>query len=86
MFLRGGYKQSGASPATIAAVEDPSLGEFPNSQDAYQIESERWLAQNKSPEDHKDQEAWRKYNEGTSTALQKWMRQFPMIDYLRYVH
>ena len=81
MFLRGGYKQSGASTATVA-VEDRLLREFPNSQEAYQVESERWRAQNKPPDDHKDQEAWRKYNESNLAALQKWMRQFP-IDPLR---
>ena len=83
MFLRGGYKQSGASTATVAAVEDRLLREFPNSQEAYQVESERWRAQNKPPDDHKDQEAWRKYNESNLAALQKWMRQFPTIHYLK---
>jgi len=83
MFLRGGYKQSGASPATITGLEDRLLREFPSSQEAYQIESERWNLQNKPPDDHKDQEAWRKYNASQLAALQKWMRQFPTIHYLK---
>ena len=86
MFLRGGYKQSGASTATIAAVEDRLLREFPNSQEAYQVESERWRTQNKPPDDHKDQEAWRKYNESNLAALQKWMSQFPTIHYLKQAY
>jgi hypothetical protein len=74
MFLRGGYKQSGAPRATVAVIEDRLLREFPSSQQAYQIESERWNLQNKPPEDHKDQEAWRQYNESYVAALKKWIR------------
>src|SRR5262249_19139944 len=83
MFLRGGYKQSGASQETVAVIEDRLLREFPSSQEAYQIVSERWNLQNKPPQDHKDEEAWNKYNERYLTVLQQWIRQFPTIRYLK---
>src|SRR5262245_12750339 len=83
MFLRGGYKQSGASQETVAVIEDLLLREFPSSQEAYQIVSERWNLQNKAPEDHKDQEAWFQYNKRYLAALENWMRRFPKIHYLK---
>ena len=42
VFLKNGYKHAGASPETMATMEDRVLAAFPHSEEAYQIVRERW--------------------------------------------
>src|ERR1022692_3866158 len=42
VFLKNGYKQSGAPPETVAAMEDRVIQTFPHSDEAYRIVSDRW--------------------------------------------
>ena len=76
-FLINGYKQAGASPETITAMEDRLLREYPYSGEAYHIVYERWEKANKKPEDQKDTVAWAKYHEAYKVALKGWIRDFP---------
>ena len=76
-FLINGYKQAGASPETITAMEDRLLREYPHSSEAYQIAYGRWEKTIKKPEDQKDTVAWAKYREAYKVALKGWIRDFP---------
>jgi thiol-disulfide isomerase/thioredoxin len=75
-FLISGYKQSGASKETIAAVEDRLLREYPHSSEAYRIVYERWAKEHKEPEDGTDTAAWTKYEQDYMEALKGWIRDF----------
>lgn len=75
-FLKDGYKQSGASAETIAAMEDRVIQAFPHSEDAFSIVNERWTKVHKEPEDQKDAAAWKKYNAEYYAAVKSWMAQF----------
>ncbi|MEW5975677.1 MAG: TlpA disulfide reductase family protein [Acidobacteriota bacterium] len=79
MFLRGGYQQSGASKEQITAIEERLLQTFPSSREAYEVLSARWHADHKQPDDHKDQQAWRKYNASYAAILDKWIHPFPAV-------
>jgi len=76
-FLINGYKRADASSETITAMEDRLLREYPHSNEAYHIVSERWNKANKKPEDQKDAVAWAKYHEAYKEALKGWIRDFP---------
>ena len=76
VFLKNGYKQSGASPETIAAMEDRVIQAFPHSDEAYRIVRDRWEAAQKEPDDQKDAAAWAKYNREYRLALRGWIAQF----------
>jgi hypothetical protein len=64
VFLKNGFKQSGASAKTIAAMEDRIIQAFPHSDEAYRIVRERWETAHKEPDDQKDAVAWAKHNRG----------------------
>ena len=76
-FLAGGYKQSGAAPAVLTAVEDRILKEFPSSNAAYNIVFTRWRKAHKEPEDQGDAVAWSAYDQQYRAALKGWIRDFP---------
>jgi thiol-disulfide isomerase/thioredoxin len=76
-FLIRGYQQAEASTATVTAMEDHLLREFPHSNDAYDIVEDRWKKANKKPDDQKDAAAWTKYRETYKEAVKTWIVQFP---------
>jgi len=76
VFLKNGYKQSGASKETITAMEDRVIKAFPHSEEAYGIVSQRWKKDHKEPEDQKDAAAWKEYNAEYYAALKTWIAQF----------
>lgn len=79
-FLKNGYKQSGASETTTAALDDRILKEFPSSGGVSDILEERWDKAHKKPEDPKDP-AWAAYNQAYKEAVRGWIRDFPEVPY-----
>ena len=75
-FLKDGYKQSGATAETVAAMEDRVMQAFPHSEEAYDIATDRWKKGHKEPEDQSDAAAWNKYNAEHYAAVKGWMTQF----------
>ena len=76
VFLKNGYKQSGAPPETVAAMEDRVIRTFPHSDEAYRIVSDRWDMSTKEPEDQNDAAAWAKYHGEYREALKGWIARF----------
>ena len=76
-FLINGYKQSGAAPETVTAMEDRLVKEYPHSDEAFEIASERWTKEHKDPESQKDTAAWQAHDKAYEAAVQEWIRQFP---------
>jgi len=82
-LLGKGYKESGASEATLKAMDDRILREFPSSPEAYEVVSSQWTKDHKEPEDSKDAAAWLAYNRIYEEALKGWIRDdFPDLTYL----
>ncbi len=81
-FLKNGYKQSGASEATLKAMDDRLLREFPSSPEAYKVVSAQWKKAHKEPEDSKDAAAWTAHKKAYEEALQGWIRDFSDVTYL----
>ena len=76
VFLKAGYKQSGASAETVTAMENRAIQAFPRSDEAYQIVSDLWDKSHMEPQDPKDAAAWAKYNSEYRTALKGWIARF----------
>jgi thiol-disulfide isomerase/thioredoxin len=76
-FLINGYKQSGASEETIAAIGDKLVQQYPHSDEAYGIVEKRWSKAHKKPEDQKDTAAWASYHKAYREAIEQWIRQYP---------
>ena len=76
VFLRNGYKQSGAGLEAVSAVEDRLMREFPGSAEVFHVEHERWRKDHKEPDDHKDADAWAKYQEDHKRVLKRWIAQY----------
>ena len=76
-FLLSGYKQSGASEETITRMEDRLVREYPHSNEAYEIVSQRWRKAHKDPKDSNDADAWAKYRQANRAALQGFIHDFP---------
>ncbi len=76
VFLKDGYKQSGATPETVAAMEDRVIQAFPHSEEAYRIVNDRWDKLHKEPEDSADAAAWAKYHKEYREALRGWIARF----------
>ena len=76
VFLKDGYKQSGATPETVTAMEDRVIKQFPHSEEAYDIAYQRWRKAHKEPEDQKDAAAWKEYNAEYLAAVKGWIAQF----------
>ncbi len=76
VFLKDGYKQSGASAEVLMAQEDLVIQTFPHSDQAYQIVSERWKHAHPEPENQQDAIAWAAYHKAYRTALKEWMPRF----------
>jgi thiol-disulfide isomerase/thioredoxin len=81
-FLKQGYKQSGASEAALASLDERILREFPASDAAYDVAYERWHKAHKEPEDMKDVKAWTAWKVANKAALQASIRQFTEVTYL----
>ena len=79
-----GYKQSGASKEVLAALEDRLIREFPHSNEAYAIVSQRWYNAHSEPADQKDAGAWNKYRKDYEEALKAWIRDYPDYLYLQW--
>ena len=82
VFLKKGYKQSGASEATLTALDDRILKEFPSSDAAYGAAYDRWKKAHKEPEDQKDVKAWAAWNQAHKEALKGWIRDFTDVTFL----
>ncbi len=83
-FIINGYKQSGASEETIAALEDKLVQKYPHSDEAYGIVEKRWEKAHKEPEDQKDTAAWEAYHKAHREAVEQWLREFPDNHYLSH--
>ena len=84
VFLKNGYKQSGSSAETVAAMEDRAIQAFPHSDEAYRIVRDRWEKAHKEPEDPKDTAAWDKYHAEYRAALKDWIARFTDSRELQY--
>jgi thiol-disulfide isomerase/thioredoxin len=84
VFLKNGYKQSGASAETVTAMEDRVIQAFPHSGDAYDIVSDRWDKIHKEPEDQKDAAAWAQYDAAYKGAVKGWIAQFTESRYVQH--
>jgi thiol-disulfide isomerase/thioredoxin len=78
-LLKKGYKQSGASEATLTALDDRILKDFPSSSTAYKVAYDRWKKAHKEPEDQKDSKAWAAYNQIHKEAVKGWIRDFTEV-------
>src|SRR5580704_6649780 len=78
-LLKKGYKQSGAPEATLTALDDRILKDFPSSDPAYTVAYDRWKKAHKEPEDQKDAKAWAAYNQIHKEALKGWIRDFTEV-------
>ena len=76
VFLKDGYKQSGASAEIVTAMGDRVIQAFPHSDEAYRIVRDRWETVHKEPEDPKDAAAWDKYHLAYRAALKDWIARF----------
>ena len=83
-LLIGGYRQGGASPKTVAAVEDRLLRQYPKSEETYGIVFARWRSKNKEPNDQQDTVAWDSYNHAYHAALKGWVRDFGDLPAVKY--
>ena len=81
-LLKKGYKQTGASEASLNAMDDRILKEFPSSEAAYDIAYERWTKAHKEPEDSKDAQAWGAWKQAYKEAVRGWVHDFPEVTYL----
>jgi thiol-disulfide isomerase/thioredoxin len=86
VFLKDGYKQSGASAETITAMEERAIQAFPHSEEAFDIVNKRWEKAHKEPEDQKDLAAWKKYDAEEYPAVKSWIAQFTGSRYLQHVY
>lgn len=76
-FLISGYKQTGASSEATAVMEDRLLRDYPRSDEAFDLVSERWQKAHNEPGDQKDAVGWAKYSEAYKQALRGWIHDFP---------
>ena len=86
VFLKDGYKQSGATAETVTAMEDRVIHAFPHSEEAFSIVNDRWDKAHKEPEDQKDLAVWKKYDAEQAAALKGWMAQFTEYRYVEHVY
>jgi thiol-disulfide isomerase/thioredoxin len=84
VFLKDGYKQSGASAESITAMEDRVVQAFPHSDEAFGVVNERWRKVHKEPEDQKDAVAWKKYDAEHYAAIKSWIAQFTESRFLQH--
>jgi hypothetical protein len=76
VFLKNGYKQSGAAAETVTAMEDRIMQAFPHSEEAYDIAYERSKKAHKEPEDQGDAAVWKKYDAEQYAEVKSWIAQF----------
>ncbi len=83
-FLVGGYKQSGADKATVTAMEDRLLRDYPHANEAYDIVYDRWDKAHAKPTDQTDTAAWTAYHQAYKEALKGWIAAYPDQSYLQH--
>ena len=76
VFIKDGYKRSGALPEAVASAEDQIIRAFPHSDEAYRITRERWEVAHPEPAEGKDVTAWAKYHREYRDILKTWIAQF----------
>jgi redoxin len=79
-FLKRAYKQSGAPEASITALEDRILREFPFADNVPRMLYDRWVKTHKEPEPS-DAAGWAAWNREYKEALKGWIRDFPEVAY-----
>lgn len=82
-LLIEGHKQSGAPKEKLATLEDKLIAEFPHSNQASDIVSDRWDKAHPEPQDQKDAAAWSQHRKQYEQALQEWVREYPDDTYLQ---
>jgi thiol-disulfide isomerase/thioredoxin len=82
-LLIKGYKQNGAPKEKVAALEDTLIAEYPHSNQAWGIVSDRWDEAHPDPQDQKDAAAWDRHRKDFEEALQGWIRDYPDSTYLQ---
>lgn len=82
-LLIKGYKQSGAPKEKIAALQDRLVAEYPHSNQAYSIVSDRWDKAHPDPQDQTDVATWDKHRKEYEKALQGWIHDYPDNTYLQ---
>jgi thiol-disulfide isomerase/thioredoxin len=82
-LLKNGARQSGAPKEELEGYDERLLKEFPTSQPAYSVASERWRKDHKEPEDHKNKAAWDEWKTAYAEALKKWSAQFTEVQWLK---
>ena len=85
VFLKDGYQQSDAQPATPTAMEDRIIQAFSHSDEAYRIVRGRWEKSHPEPEDQKDAAAWAKYHAQYRETLKVWLARFTESRELQHV-
>jgi thiol-disulfide isomerase/thioredoxin len=86
VFLRNGYRQAGAPPDVIRALEDRILAQPTASFEAFQIVSRRHAEAVKPPADPKDVEGWNRYRAQHRKTVAAWKRQFPALGPRMFSH
>jgi len=76
-FLVTGYKESGAGKDVVTAKEDRVIHDYPQSDEAYEIVSDRWTKAHKDPEDHTDAAAWKQHRKEYEEAVKGWIHDYP---------
>jgi thiol-disulfide isomerase/thioredoxin len=79
-FLKQAYKQSGAPEATVTALEDRILREFPFADNVPRMLYGRWTKTHKEPE-AADTAGWAVWNHAYKEAVKGWIRDFPEVAY-----
>jgi hypothetical protein len=79
-FLKGGYKQSGASKEAVDAVDDRILKQFPSSDEALSILRDQWRKAHPEPKPEDSAETWDKYLQARVAATEDLVPRFPEAD------
>lgn len=82
-MLIGGYKLSGAAKEKVAALENQLIADYPHSDQAYTIVSDRWDKAHPEPQDQRDAAAWDQHRKVYEEALREWIRDYPDDTYLQ---
>lgn len=82
-FLIEGYRQSGATPEAITAMEDALIRNFPQSSKAEWRVRDRWDKDHKKPEPDADAATWDRYYKEKEAAVRGWIHDYPNDLYLQ---
>ncbi len=81
MFLEAGYKQSGAPQARIQELEERIVKEFPHSDEALGVLSDRWDKEHPRPAAEASAADWQNFLRDAISQDRQWMAQFPQAYY-----